>query len=39
MPHEMSNELRLRNLRELENIRKNSKPHRIIAYCKVLLPK
>ena len=31
LPHEFSNDLRLRNLRKLENIRELSKIHRMIA--------
>ena len=36
LPHELPNDLRLRTL---GNIKKISKPRRIIARCSVLLPK
>ena len=31
LPHEFVNDLRLRDFRKLKNIRKVSKPHRMIA--------
>ena len=39
LPHELPNDLRLKDLRKLGNIQKISKFHRIIAWCSVLLPK
>ena len=36
--HELPNDLRLKDLRKLGNIRKVSKPHRMIAQCPVSLP-
>ena len=39
LSHELPNDLRLKDLRKLGNIKKISKLHRIIAWCSVLLPK
>ena len=39
LPLELPNDLRLKDLRKLENIKKVSKPHRMIAQCPVSPPK